>query len=157
MRWWQLPGGCFSRISFFQTQRLPALEKIFPRIGPGENARIIAQVEVRWIERRLYIGPMERHGERRLVAAANRIRSNNGSAECIAKRVQINALSASFNALLHRELLGMIGGEALTNLLGEGQHVVVIRAEPQRNENMQTPAAGRFGKRHRGQVCPIPL
>src|ERR1700678_1790165 len=144
MRWWRLPGGCFFRGSFLDAEGLPAFEKILPGVGTGESLFVIAQVESRWIERWLYVRPLERHGERRLLAASNRIRRNHGGAEGIAERIQIHALAASLNALLRGELLGMIGSHSLADLLGEGQHFVIRRPQAKGNEDMQAAAAGGF-------------
>src|ERR1700691_656639 len=81
MRWWRLPGGCFFRGSFLDAEGLPAFEKILPGVGTGEDSFVIAQVESRWIERWLYVRPLERHGEGRFLAAAHRVRRNHGGRE----------------------------------------------------------------------------
>src|ERR1700756_1353039 len=97
MRWWQLPGGCFSLSVCADyplglcTKRLPALEEILPGILTRQNLFVITQIEFRRIERRLHFAPVERHRKWSFLAPPYRIGRHHCAAKRIAQRVQINA------------------------------------------------------------------
>lgn len=105
----------------------------------------VSEIETGGIEPGCNLGPIQRGGNGSVRPSAHGVRANHGLQRAISKWVEIDTIASPGDGVCNRGRLGMRRGNACAEFLRELQHLVGCRADPNRNEYVDSATSGGFG------------